>query len=135
MVNVVGIFDDAAQLTKAQEALTHAGLGDDIVRVIEGGSERTAADPAPAEDERVVPAPLPAGSSSTGGVAVVGQGSDAAPRMVDFTPEDLGVGREESEFLRQALEGGAHLLLLDTGDVERAVEILQREQAQRVITA
>lgn len=125
MATVFGIFDDAASLTRARDKLETAGLGDDVVRVID--EARTAQ-----AGGDVAAAPIGMNTSMSGG-AVVGQAGAAHPtRLSNATSELRDVPEDEKRYVEETLQHGGHMLVLHTDNVADAVGILKECGAQRI---
>lgn len=131
MATVLGLYDDLDGLYKAIDVLEKEGLGDDISHVFNGDAE-AGADGA---DEEVDNEGLLGGfqqTIGTGGVA--NRGGRTHPMTVDLQGtltrlDDLG---EEGDFFRNSVQHGGKLVMLDTGDAGRVVEVLKETGAERV---
>lgn len=121
MPNVIALFDDAQRLEEAQDALAEIHAEDDVVEVFRGPYPAAAKSEKPSHrqgEARVV--------SQQGEVAATGSPAGAA---ADLGLEPFG---EAGEYFWRAHQEGAHLMVLDVAEPERAQEVLQQAGAQRV---
>ena len=121
MPNVIALFDDAARLEDAQDALAEIHAADDVVKVFRGHAPAAAISEKPSErqgEARVV--------SQQGEVAATGSPSGAAQ---DLGLEPFG---EVGEYFWRAHQDGAHLMVLDVAEPEKTVQALQDAGAERV---
>lgn len=118
MTTMAALFHDSKDLQKALDALHRAGLGDDVVEVVDT--------PARAASVAVGIEPVPAVLPSEGWEAPT-----AAPGAWWGRLDDLG---DAAPFFRDAVRDGADLLLIETGSPERVAELL-REHASRIESA
>lgn len=122
MPKVLGLFNSADDLSRAQAALQEAGLGDDIKRIIEGTSGSSSNDAS-------TPPTIAAGSLPGG--AVVNRAGRTAPTALNSAVTELGLPEEEREYFASTLEDGAKLLVLETSEADRAEKLLAAAGAQR----
>lgn len=123
MPNVLALFDDAQRLEEAEAALAGHGADDDVVRVFRAQTPTADRSKKPStrqSEERVV--------SQQGEVAMVGSPAGSA---ADLGLEPFG---EAGEYFWRAHQDGAHLMVLDVDEPERAAETLDQAGAQRVHT-
>jgi hypothetical protein len=116
MAYISALFDGDIDLENAMTALEHAGLDDDVVRVIDS-SDRAAG------GGRVIPV---AGLLQE--QAAVAPAAFAASWGSEFDLDD-----EEAGYLNDALQDGASLLVLESGKTLDAEQILRKTNAQRVL--
>ena len=130
MATVIGLFDDLDGLHKAIDALEKEGLGDDISGVFNGEAD-AGADGA---EQEVSNEGLLGGNQAIGTGGVANQGGATHPLAVDLqgTLSRLDGLGDEGEFFRNSAQHGGKLVMLDTGDSGKAVEILQGTGAERV---
>ena len=137
MATVLGLYDDLDGLYKAIDVLEKEGLGDDISHVFEGNEGEGAGGVGGAggsADQEVSNEGLLGGNQAIGAGGVANQGGSTHPMTVDLQGtltrlDDLG---EEGDFFRNSVQHGGKLVMLDTDDVSRVVEVLEETGAERV---
>ena len=130
MATVIGLYDDLDGLYRAIDVLEKEGLGDDISDVFNGDAD-AGADGA---DQEVSNEGLLGETQTIGAGGMANRGGSAHPMTVDLQGaltrlDSLG---EEGDFFRNSVQHGGKLVMLDTGDTSRVVEILQETGAERV---
>ena len=121
MPNVIALFDDAERLETAQDALADIHAEDDVIKVFRGHQPASAISDKPSEDQgdaRVV--------SQQGEVAATGSPSGSAQ---DLGLEPFG---EVGAYFWRAHQDGAHLMVLEVENPERAQQVLEEAGAERV---
>lgn len=121
MPHVVAIFDDMQRLARAKDALERAGFGDDVERVIDQG------DSSAADAGADVARELAAGTAFS-------RAGRTHPLAENAALSHIGLSNEEQRFVEATLQDGARVLILDTGDPTRVMDLL-RPDAQRVISS
>ena len=137
MATVAAIFDDSDALEKAVNALSDAGLGDDIIDV----EENQHADDAPettqtagdAETAEAGAIPI-AGAGLAGGGAVGATPLAAGAAYMGDGDSNSHLDRlgNDAEPFRLALEHGGKLLMMETNDVDTAVSTLRSAGASEI---
>lgn len=120
--HVFALFDSDADLASAQKSLEQAGHGEQVVRVIDGGTPQAMEPAIP-----LVPGALLPTSAA---------GQPHAPAVAPFAFDGFGgygLDDEESQYLQGAVSGGASLLILET-DASEVQVILNEAGAQRVFS-
>ena len=115
MPTIIAIFSDMKSLQDAQDALRSNGYDDAVLHVVDqsgGGAEGAA--------------PVVAGPQQQGTIM-----SRATPDRVGFL-DGLDLPDGEAEFVRDAVEDGARLIVLDADDAPGVNEVL-RPHAQRIV--
>ena len=130
MATVVGLYDDLDGLYKAIDVLEKEGLGDDISHVFEGNEGEGAQDP----NQEVSNEGLLGGNQVIGTGGVANQGGSTHPMAVDLqgTMTRLDGLGEEGDFFRNSVQHGGKLVMLDTDDAGRVVEVLKETGAERI---
>ena len=121
MPNMLALFDDAKSLEEAEAALEGIQAGDDVVRVFRAGEPAAARSATPRTRE-------------ADAHVVSQQGELAATGAPTGSAADLGIDAfgEAGEYFWRAHEEGAHLMVLDVAEPERAERALREAGAQRV---
>ncbi len=136
MATVAAIFDDSVALEKAVNALTDAGLGDDIVDISENQHADT-----PPEQSETPGATDEVGFMPAAGAGLVGSGAAGAAPIAgigifggndDPTGGHLDKLGDDAEPFRLAAQHGGKLMILETDDVAKAVSTLQSAGAQEL---
>lgn len=130
MATVIGLYDDLDGLYKAIDVLEKEGLGDDISDVFNGDAS-AGADGA---EQEVSSEGLLGGNQTIGTGGVANRGGRTHPMTVDLQGAMSrldGLG-EEGKFFQNSVQHGGKLVVLDTEDAGRAVEVLQETGAERV---
>ena len=130
MALVLGLYDDLDGLYKAIDVLEKEGLGDDISEVYDGSSDADAS----GADQEVSNEGLLGTTQTIGAGGVANRGGGTHPLAVDLQGtltrlDDLG---EEGDFFRNSVQHGGKLVMLDTDDAGRVVEVLKETGAERV---
>lgn len=130
MATVIGLFDNLDGLYKAIDVLEKEGLGDDISDVFNGDADAGA----DGSDKEVSNEGLLGTTQTIGAGGVANRGGSTHPMTVDLQGamtrlDSLG---EEGKFFQNSVQHGGKLVVLDTDDTGRAVEVLQETGAERV---
>ena len=130
MATVIGLYDDLDGLYKAVDVLEKEGLGDDISQVFNGDAD-AGADGA---GQEVSSEGLLGGNQTIGAGGVANRGGTAHQMTVDLQGalSRLDALGEEGDFFRNSVQHGGKLVILDTDDTSRVVEILDETGAERV---
>ena len=121
MPNVIALFDDAERLEEAQDALAKIHADDDVIKVFRGHRPAAATSEKPSDDQgeaHVV--------SQQGEVAATGSPAGSAQ---DLGLEPFG---EVGTYFWRAHQDGAHLMVLDVEQPEKAEQVLKDAGAERV---
>ena len=127
MATVVGLYDDLDELYKAIDALEKEGFGDDITEVFDGSKGGDT-------DQEVGNEGLLGGGQLIGAGGFANQAGGNHSMAVDLqgTLSRLDNLGEEGEFFRNSAQRDGKLVILDTDDAGRAVDILEETGAERV---
>ena len=127
MATVVGLYDDLDGLYKAIDALEKEGFGDDITEVFDGSKGGDT-------DQEVSDEGMLGSSQLIGAGGVANQAGGNHPMAVDLqgTLSRLDNLGEEGDFFRNSAQHDGKLIILDTDDAGRAVDILEETGAERV---
>ena len=134
MATVLGLYDDLDGLYKAIDVLEKEGLGDDISHVFEGNEGEGASDAGGDPDQEVSNEGLLGTTQTIGAGGVANRGGSTHPMTVDLqgTLSRLDGLGEEGDFFRNSVQHGGKLVMLDTGDAGRVVEVLKETGAERI---
>ena len=134
MATVLGLYDDLDGLYKAIDVLEKEGLGDDISHVFEGSEGEGASDAGGSADQEVSNEGLLGTTQTIGAGGVANQGGSTHPMTVDLqgTLTRLDGLGEEGDFFRNSVQHGGKLVMLDTDDTSRVVEVLEETGAERI---